>query len=168
MFCNNYKTSKNYKFKFLSDNLLPTFEISRTVQTSPEKLFSKILDFEYYSNYFPQIKNITILERSDTKVVTRETFVFKSIFKKEIVQDTIHNIGNNKLKSEIISGYAKNSTIDVLLTKINTETKVDVKANIQLGLKGKLLQPLLKKFFKMYVNGVLMKILTETHLDENK
>ena len=142
MFCNNYKTSKNYKFKFSSDNLLPTFEISRTVQTSPEKLFSKILDFEYYSNYFPQIKNITILERSSTKVVTRETFVFKSIFKKKIIQDTIHNIGNNRLKSEIISGYAKNSTIDVLLIKINTETKVDVKANIQLGLKGKLLQPL--------------------------
>jgi len=147
---------------------LPTFELSKMVQASPEKLFSKILDFEYYSNYFPQIKNITIIEKSDTKIVTQETFVFKSIFKKEIVQDTIHNIGNNKLKSEIISGYAKNSTIDVLLTKINTETKVDVKADIHLGLKGKLLQPLIKKFFKMYVNGILMKMLTRIDLDENK
>ncbi|MBL76767.1 MAG: hypothetical protein CL763_07980 [Chloroflexi bacterium] len=147
---------------------MPTFELSKMVQASPEKLFSKILDFEYYSNYFPQIKNITIIEKSDTKIVTQETFVFKSIFKKEIVQDTIHNIGNNKLKSEIISGYAKNSTIDVLLTKINTETKVDVKADIHLGLKGKLLQPLIKKFFKMYVNGILMKMLTRIDLDENK
>jgi len=147
---------------------LPTFELSKTVQASPEKLFSKILDFEYYSNYFPQIKNITILEKSDTKIVTQETFVFKSIFKKEIVQDTIHNIGDNKLKSEIISGYAKNSTIDVLLTKINTETKVDVKADIHLGLKGKILQPLIKKFFEMYVNGIIMKMLTRIGLDENK
>lgn len=147
---------------------MPTFELSKMVQASPEKLFSKILDFEYYSNYFPQIKNIAIIEKSDTKIVTQETFVFKSIFKKEIVQDTIHNIGNNKLKSEIISGYAKNSTIDVLLTKINTETKVDVKADIHLGLKGKLLQPLIKKFFKMYVNGILMKMLTRIDLDENK
>ena len=147
---------------------MPTFELSKTVQASPEKLFSKILDFEYYSNYFPQIKNITILEKSDTKIVTQETFVFKSIFKKEIVQDTIHNIGDNKLKSEIISGYAKNSTIDVLLTKINTETKVDVKADIHLGLKGKILQPLIKKFFKMYVNGIIMKMLTRIGLDENK
>ena len=49
---------------------MPTFELSKMVQASPEKLFSKILDFEYYSNYFPQIKNITIIEKSDTKIVT--------------------------------------------------------------------------------------------------
>ena len=42
MFFNNCKTSRNYKFKYLADNLLPTFELSKTVQASPEKLFSKI------------------------------------------------------------------------------------------------------------------------------
>ena len=88
---------------------MPTFEISRTVQASPEKLFSKILDFEYYSNYFPQIKNITILERSDTKVVTRETFVFKSIFKKEIVQDTIYSIGLNNFTTNQVDTISVNS-----------------------------------------------------------
>ena len=132
------------------------FELQLTLK--PEIIKKNILDFEYYPNFMKQIKEIKILEKSDSKISTQETLVFKSILTKEITQTTLHTILNDRINSEITSGMAKGTKIQIIFTETENITKVNVKIDLKLSLKAKLFEPLIKKYMKMYVTGILRKI----------
>ena len=60
---------------------------SISLPVPPDKLFEIATNYENYVNYFPaQIKEIKILENSDSKTRTKETLVFNTILKKKIIQ----------------------------------------------------------------------------------
>ena len=140
--------------------MLSKFEFSMKFKIDPKIMFQNIIDFEYYPNFMKQIQNVKIIKKSENKIITEETIILKSLIKKEIVQQTIHQIKENKLHSEIISGIAKNSIIDIILDKSEEETNVNVKIELKLGFKGRIFEPLIKKYLKMYVVGILRKINT--------
>tara|TARA_B100000029_G_scaffold510849_1_gene603364 strand:- start:1247 stop:1675 length:429 start_codon:yes stop_codon:yes gene_type:complete len=123
-----------------------------------EIIKKNILDFEYYPNFMKQIKEVKILEKSDSHISTQETLIFKSIFTKEIVQTTMHTILNDRINSEITSGMAKGTKIQIILTENEDSTKINVKIDLKLTLKARLFEPLIKKYMKMYVTGILRKI----------
>ena len=66
-------------------------EFELQLSLKPETIKKNILDFEYYPNFMKQIKEVKILEKSDSNVSTQETLVFKSILTKEITQTTKSN-----------------------------------------------------------------------------
>ena len=105
-----------------------------------------------------QIKEVKILEKSNSTISTQETLVFKSILTKEITQTTMHTIFDDRINSEITSGMAKGTKFQILLTEIENTTKVNIKIDLKLSLKAKLFEPLIKKYMKMYVTGILRKI----------
>ncbi len=140
--------------------LLSKFEFSMKFKIDPKIMFQNIIDFEYYPNFMKQIQNVKIIKKSENKIITEETIILKSLIKKEIVQQTIHQIKENKIHSEIISGIAKNSIIDIILDGCKEETNVNVKIELKLGFKGRIFEPLIKKYLKMYVIGILRKINT--------
>ena len=78
-------------------------------------LFDSILDFEKYPLFMPvQLKYVKILERDESKITTEEKFLFKSIFKKEIIQSTSHRIiSSSELESIILDGPAKNTKLKI-------------------------------------------------------
>jgi len=139
---------------------LSKFEFSIKFKIDPKIMFENIIDFEYYPNFMKQIQNVKIIKKSENEIITEETIILKSLIKKEIVQQTIHQIKENKIHSEIISGIAKNSIIDIILDKSEEETNVNVKIELKLGFKGRIFEPLIKKYLKMYVVGILRKINT--------
>ena len=82
-------------------------EFSMNMESDVEEIFAKLVDFENMPNLLPrQLKNLEIGSKKENQTVTRETFVFKTIVKNEIVQESSHEIGNNQIKTTIISGPA--------------------------------------------------------------
>ena len=144
------------------------YQITKSTNIEKNKLISEILNFEKYSTFLPQIQQVKIIEKSNVQIKTEETIVLKSLFKKEIIQETIHKFNDNLLKSTIISGPAKNSILEISFLDMADGCTLNLKANLQLGLKGKLMQPLISKYFKMYANGLLNKIISEAKLEEDK
>tara|TARA_B110000014_G_C19939643_1_gene486177 strand:- start:218 stop:661 length:444 start_codon:yes stop_codon:yes gene_type:complete len=144
------------------------YKLSKSANISSSKLFSEILKFEKYSDFLPQIQEVEILEKSDGVIKTKEKILIKSFFKKQIIQESIHEYDHNSLKSKIISGPAKNSVLDITLSNTEIGCDVNFSANLELGLKGKLFRPIISKFFKMYANGLLNKIITNAKLEEDK
>ena len=144
------------------------YQITKSTNIEKNKLISEILNFEKYSTFLPQIQQVKIIEKSNVQIKTEETIVLKSLFKKEIIQETIHKFNDNLLKSTIISGPAKNSILEISFLDMDDGCTLNLKANLQLGLKGKLMQPLISKYFKMYANGLLNKIITNAKLEGDK
>ena len=93
-------------------------EFELQLSLKPEIIKKNILDFEYYPNFMKQIKEVKILEKSNSTISTQETLVFKSILTKEITQTTMHTIFDDRINSEITSGMAKGTKFQILLTEI--------------------------------------------------
>jgi len=129
------------------------------LNSSPEKIFKILIDFEGIPKFLPrQLKEVNIIKKENEIVHTKEKLVFKTIVKNKINQECIHKIGNNKITTEIISGPAKNSTINLVLNKQGTGTKVDIVINLKLSLKAKILLPIIKKVYRALLTGILYKI----------
>lgn len=144
------------------------YKFLKSSNISSPKLLSEILKFEKYSDFLPQIHDVEILEKSNNMIKTKEKILIKSFFKKLIIQESIHEFTENSLKSKIISGPAKNSIFNIVFSNTKIGCDLTVSANIELGLKGKLFRPIISKYFKMYVNGLLNKIITNAELEEDK
>lgn len=138
-------------------------EFSLNLPTQPEKLMKLSEDYKNLSKYIPdQLKSVKILEESEKGTKTEEVIVFKTIVKKEIIQQTFHKkITANKLITEIISGPAKGTIINSTFEKNDLGTKVIFDINLKLELKAKILQPLIKKYYKMVLTSVLYKMNNE-------
>ncbi len=120
-------------------------------------------DFENLPKYLPdQLKSVRILEQKDNETRTEEIIVFSTIIKKEIIQETIHKKKeDDELITEIISGPAKGTTINVKFLKKDSGTNISFNIDLKLQLKAKILQPLIKKYYKVILTSVLYRMNNE-------
>ena len=129
------------------------------MESSVEKVFEKLVDFENMPNLLPrQLKSMEIINKTENEIVTRETLVFKTIVKNEIVQESRHKIGNNEIETTITTGPAKNSIIKMNLERINSGSNVKINIDLKLSLKARILLPVVKKAYSSLLTGVLYKI----------
>jgi ribosome-associated toxin RatA of RatAB toxin-antitoxin module len=149
------RNNTNYSRELLVSKL----DLSLHLAASPEKLIELATDYEKLSSYLPrQLKNVRIIEKKNNETITQETLTFKTIIKNEIDQQTKHTIENNTLKSEILSGPAKGTCVNMTFDKDVEGTLVLVIVDLKLSFKAKFLQPLIKKVYKSMLIGVLYKM----------
>lgn len=129
------------------------------MESSVEEVFKKLIDFESMSDLLPrQLKNVEIISKKLDQIVTRETIVFKTIVKNEIVQESSHEIGDNKIKTVITSGPAKDSVINMKLEKRDSGSTIIINIDLKLSLKARILLPIIKKAYQSLLTGILYKI----------
>jgi len=134
-------------------------DFSIQLKSSPEELFGILTDFEKFPKLIPrQLKNVKIIKKEGREVHTEETLVFKTIIKNEINQLCIHKIGDNCLNTKILSGPAKNSTINTSLKQNSGGTEISVDIDLKLILKAKIFLPIIKKIYKNLLTGIFYKI----------
>ena len=138
-------------------------KFSLDLPTQPSQLMELSEDYENLPKYLPdQLKLVKIIEKNETETKTEEVIVFSTLVKKEIGQQTLHKkIGTNKLITEIISGPAKGTIINSTFEKNDSGSKVIFQIDLKLELKAKILQPLIKKYYKMVLTSILYKMNTE-------
>ena len=143
-------------------------EFSLDLPAQPNQLMKLTEDYENLPKYLPdQLKSVRIIEKNETETKTEETIVFSTIIKKEIVQEAIHKKKNdNELITDIISGPAKGTTIQTTFLKMDAGTNVSFNIDLKLNLKTKILQPLIKKYYKIILTAVLYKMNNKI-LEEN-
>ena len=129
------------------------------MESSVEEIFEKLVDFENMPNLLPrQLKNVEIISRSENQILTRETLVFKTIVKNEIVQESRHKIGDNEIETIITTGPAKDSIIKMSLERLSSGSNVKINIDLKLSLKARILLPVVKKAYSSLLTGVLYKI----------
>ena len=139
---------------------MASLEFSMSFPANIEKFIAFSKDYESFSEYLPQqLKKITIVEKNDKEIVTDEILIFSSIIKKEIKQQSIHyEKSKHNLITEILTGPAKGSIIDIYFSPDEIGTKIDVKISLKISLKYKILQPLIVKWYKLILQGILRKM----------
>jgi len=134
-------------------------DFSIQLKSLPKELFDILTDFEEFPNIVPrQIKNVRIIKKEGSDVITEETLVFKTVIKNEIIQQCHHKIGNNSINTKILSGPAKNSIINTSLKQIDKHTQISVDIDLKLILKAKIFLPIIKKIYKNLLTGIFYKI----------
>ena len=139
---------------------MASLEFSMTLPAKIGNFIEFSKDYQSFSEYLPQqLKKITILEKNDRGTVTEETLVFSSVIKKEIKQQSLHyEKSKTILITEILTGPAKGSVIDTNFSITNSNTKIDVKISLKLALQYRILQPLIVKWYKLILQGILLKM----------
>ena len=139
---------------------MATLEFSMTLPANIEKFIEFSKDYESFSEYLPQqLKKIIIIEKNDRGTITEEILVFSSVVKKEINQQSLHyEKSKNNMITEILTGPAKGSIIDTNFSIDKIGTKINVKISLKLSLKYKILQPVLVKWYKLILQGILLKM----------
>lgn len=134
--------------------------LSLVLPVSKDILFNSILDFEKYPLFMPvQLKYVKILENQKSQIITEEKFLFKTIFKKEIIQSTSHRIiSSNELESIILDGPAKGTKLKILVSSQDEKSKIEINADLNLGIKYKIFTPIIKRYFKMISTAILYKM----------
>ena len=129
------------------------------LSSPPDKLIKLATDYEKFSTYVPvQLKSIKIIESDIYKTITDEVLSFSTL-KLNIKQRTIHKkIAKNQLLAEIISGPAKKSIIKTTFEKVENGTEVNINIDLQVSLKYKIFIPIIKKWYKMILTGILYKM----------
>jgi len=71
-------------------------KFSMQMISKPEDIFTELINFENMPNLLPrQLKKIEIISKKENQILTRETIVFKTIVKneiilKKIIQQNVH------------------------------------------------------------------------------
>jgi len=117
-------------------------------------------DYEQFPRYLPhQIKSVQIIEKTNDYTITEETLHLSSVISKTFVQQTKHySFSDNLLKSEILSGPAKNSTIEITIDEKNSISHIIVNIDVKLEFKYKFLSPLIKKSYKTFLMSILYRM----------
>ena len=139
---------------------MTSLEFSLVLPASPEQFIQLSSDYESLPKYLPgQIKSVKIVQRDSNQTITEEFLVFSTVFKNEIYQKSIHhNRQNNELFTEIISGPAKGTTILTVFKKVSAGTEIHVTVKLNLSLKAKIISPIIKKWYKRVLTGILYKM----------
>ena len=141
---------------------MATLDFSLNLSGDINKLFDLITDYEKLPSYLPAyIKSVKIIEKNQNEVLIEEIFVIPTIIKNKIVQRSLRRIFDKTVETEIISGPAKNSIIQISFEEMNSGTLVHVNMKMKLSLKARFLQPLIKKWYKDILTGILYKMNTE-------
>ena len=135
-------------------------DFSITLTSPKNKLMDLATKYTDFPKYLPdQIKSVEIIEETSSYVITEETLHLSSVISKSFSQQTKHYLPENSiLKSEILSGPAKGSVIEITFLDIDNGTSVHVTIDIKLGLKYKFLIPIIKKSYKTFLMGILYKM----------
>ena len=135
-------------------------EFSMKLESSVEELMEMIMDFEKWPTYLPiQLKSVKILKKNENQITIEEILVFKTLIKHEIKQTSVYEkISDNLIHSQIISGHAKGTETNISLLKIESGTEIFVDIELKISLKARFLSPIIKKVFKLFLRGVLLKI----------
>ena len=135
-------------------------EFILTSKSPPERLLEYILDFEYYTTYFPiQIKDVKIIKHENNEIITEEKIVFSTLVKNVIKQKSLHKkISDKELITEIIDGPAKGTIVNISCKQIESGSEISFIIDLKLSLKAKFLQRLIKKFYKRYLTALILKI----------
>jgi len=135
-------------------------EFSMKLESSKEKLMEKIMDFEKWPTYLPiQLKSVKIIKETENETTVEEILVFKTLIKNEIKQTSIYKkISDNSIHSEIISGHAKGTKTNISFQETESGVEVSVDIELKLSLKARFLSLIIKKVFKSFLQGVLLKI----------
>lgn len=137
------------------------------MESKPDDIFAELINFHNMPNLLPrQLKKVEIISKKENQIMTRETLVFKTIVKNEIVQESTHEIGNNEIKTIITSGPAKNSIINMKVKQKENGSNVEIDIDLKLSLKAKILLPIVKKVYANLLTGILYKI--DTLIAEKK
>lgn len=139
------------------------FEFTLNLTADKKDLIELATKYQEYPQYLPnQLKEVKILEKNKSTVITQETLVLSSVIKKEFEQKAKHEqVSENELITEILSGPAKGSIIKIEFLNKNPGTKVDVFIDLKLGLKHKILLPIIKKYYKIILTAILFKMNTK-------
>ena len=135
-----------------------------------EHMFRVCTDYEKIPNYLPgQVKSIKIIETKNHQVTTEDEIVFSSLVKNLIKQQSIHKQNsNNDLITEIISGPAKGTTLNLILKKNGENTEININVELKLSLKAKFLEPIIKLWYKRVIKSILFTIAAEFNKQKNK
>ena len=125
-----------------------------------DKLLKLLIDYVEFPKYLPhQIKSVEIIEKTDAYTITEETLHFSTVISKTFKQQTKHYAySNNMLRSQILSGPAKNSTIEITIDEKNSISHIIVNIDVKLEFKYKFLSPLIKKSYKTFLMSILYKM----------
>lgn len=132
-----------------------------SVPTNSKKLFELAIDFENFKKFSPaQIKDISIIEKSDDAIITEEILTFKTILKDiEIKQKTKHTINYPSLISNVIEGPFKNTNLNIeFIEEEPIKTKVSINANVKISLKYSMLSPIISRLYKGIITGLIYKM----------
>ncbi len=113
-------------------------QVSKTVNASPDKIFSLISDFENLPTKFPdRYESLKVLERSGNTVKVEETV---TVAGRKIHQITRHELEpGRRLRSEVLEGDTKGTVVEITLNPDSNKTKVSVDADLKLGKLGAML-----------------------------
>ena len=137
------------------------------MESLPNDIFAELINFKNMPNLLPrQLKRVEIISEKENQIMTRETLVFKTVVKNEIVQESTHKIGNNEIETTITSGPAKNTIINMKVKQKENGSNVEIIIDLKLSLKAKILRPIVKKVYSSLLTGVLYKI--DTLIEEGK
>jgi len=140
---------------------MPNFEMDLSVPTNSKKLFELAIDFENFKKFSPaQIKDISIIEKSDDVITTEEILTFKTILKDiEIKQKTKHTINYPSLISNVIEGPFKNTNLNIVFFEEELiKTKVSINADVKISLKYAMLSPIISRLYKGIITGLIYKM----------
>ena len=139
------------------------------MESNPDDIFAELINFRNMPNLLPrQLKKVEIMSEKENQIMTRETLVFKTIVKNEIVQESTHEIGNNEIKTTLTSGPAKNSIINMKVKQKENGSNVEIIIDLKLSLKAKILLPIIKKVYANLLTGILYKIDTLIAVKKSK
>ena len=135
-------------------------DFSLNLPSSKNILIDLATKYDDYPKYLPdQIKSVDTIEKTSSYTITEETLHLSSVISKSFIQQTKHyTLQNDILKSEILSGPAKGSIIEITFSEIDVGTSVHANIDVKLGLKYKFLLPLIKKSYKTFLMGILYKM----------
>ena len=135
-------------------------DFSLNLTSSKNKLIELATDYIEFPKYLPdQIKSVIILEHTPSYTITEETLHLSSVISKSFIQQTKHYVPHDDvLKTEILSGPAKGSIIEIKFSDTENGTSILVNIDVKLGLKYKFLLPLIKKSYKTFLMAILYKM----------
>ena len=139
---------------------MPDFNFEMTLPSDSRKLFELVTDYESYKQIFPdQLKEVSVVSRNGSDVITKEVLTLNTYFKNtELYQKTSHNAQYPILSSDVIEGPFKGTIIQVTFDELDGGSKVTVNAELKIGLKYKLLSPIIKNKYKNILTALLYKM----------
>lgn len=119
-------------------------------------------DYENLPKFLPrQLTNVKIIAKDNDSTTIEATIQFKTLIKKPIIQ-TINIIENtNGLSFSILNGHAKNTKSSITIVPQNNSIQVIIDIDLKLSLTAKILTPIIKREYKLVLQGVLMKMANE-------
>ena len=128
---------------------------SKTVNLTPERVFSAIKDIAKLPTLFPdKYKSFKIIDQSDNYILTEEIV---SISGKEINQKVKHTLEPDRmLKSEVIEGDTKGTILIIELDpKSNSSTEIKIDADLKYGKIGAVLGIFAKRKIKNEIDNLI-------------